>query len=242
MKRLALIVVAVLMGLTGVAAADPPSGGRGPNRACWQRAETLVRTGVEDVVYLDIGADVRQPAPRAFVCYMAPDPPLGSEPFAGVVSAWADPEYGNVGFSCAKRKGWYPVVPCDYNVLTLPAGLRGTTPVDHPYGPWGFHVLGVDVGYAFDSSEATVAVGTPGACARDTCVGSNGVRAGARRGLQYRGAGWRCTADSDGTCTPSDDPVGVTVGEQDDDPTLSIGSLELDLPATCVEASTTVRC
>lgn len=239
MKRLALLAVAVTMGLIGTAEADTPSNGRGQQRACRQRAETLVRTGVEGVVLMDVGADVRQPAPRAFVCYMVPEPPIGSEPFAGVISAWVDPEYGNVGFSCAKRRGWHEAVDCDYNVLTLPA--QATTPVDHPYGPWGLHLLGLDIGYAYDSSQAGASVGTPGACAEQSCVGANGVRAAARRGLQYRANGWRCTAD-DGTCEQAQGPAGVTVGEQEAEPTIAVGALELDVPTACIEASAEVRC
>lgn len=242
MKRLALLAVAVtmgLMGLMGTAEADPPSNGRGPRHGCGARAETVVRTGVEDIVHLEVGSDVRQPAPRVFVCYIVPE--LGNEngPYAGVVSAWADPEYGRVAWSCAKRKDWTGY-RCDYNSVELPA--RGTTPVDHPYGPWGLHLLGLDIGYAYDSSRVGAAVDTPGTCAESTCVGSNGARATARRGLQYRALGWRCTADDEGTCEQADGPAGVTVGEQQAEPTVAVGPLELDVPAACLQASTDVRC
>lgn len=238
MKRLAGLVVAVgVMGLVGTAMAEP-AGSRGAQRGCRQRAETLVRTGVEGHAYLDVGIDTRESL-HGFACYTGPEAMPGDGPFAGVLSVWADPENGVVGYSCAKRKAWTGL-QCDYTAYSLP--VQATTVVEHPYGPWGVSVLGIDFDYAFGTSDDGFEVGPVERCGLEQCVAVSGTGARTHRDLQYRALGWQCTVDHESRCHQADGPAAVAAGEHDPEPTVAVGDLELDLPALCVQASPDVRC
>ena len=238
MKRLATMVgVAGVIGLTGTAMADPSPVSR-QKRPCVQQADAIVRTGVEGLVAAELGADVRKQTLRTFFCYWVNDGLLSDGPFAGVASVWVQPEHGTVGVTCAGRHEWEGV-PCGHNPMTLP--LRATTPVDHPQGPWGFHLLGIDFGYAFDPSTTSVSA-RAGECVAERCVTTDELRAGVRRGFEYRIPGWRCTAGAQGSCVASSGAPGATVGEQDAQPTMTVGGLAVDVPSVCVEAATDPRC
>lgn len=251
MKRLAVIVVAVgMMGFVGTVGAEPGSNGASP-ADCPRKAETLVRAGVEDTAYLHFGFDTRRRAPNAFLCYMVPAVERANGVFAGVVSAWVDPEYGRAGVNCTKRKGWDPPTGCPYYPVHVP-GARGTTPVEHPEGPWMLYLGGINIGYALDDATVSASIGVSQDCNRRLCVdgdgidytgaGAEGGRATVRRGLQYRMPGWECSVEGGGACTRSHEPVGATIGEQHHDPTVAAGPLALEVPAVCVEASADVRC
>jgi hypothetical protein len=239
MKRLACVVGAIgIVSMAGEATAAPSTRDHDP-RACWQRAETIVRGGVEGLVYVEVGADVRQEAPRAFVCYEAPEASTGEGPFGGVISASVDPEYGRVEASCSKRKDWGDL-GCGRRSQSVPA--QATTPVEHPYGPWGVRVLGIDLEYAFDSSLVAASAERGAECTAGKCVSVERTGVKARRGAQYRAMGWRCDVDPQGSCDRSGAPSGATVGEQQSEPTVTVGSLDIDLPSLCVEASAGIRC
>lgn len=239
MKRLAIGVVVVgVLGLIGTAEAEPSAQSRGSNDVCRHQAENVVRTGIEDFLYLEGGNDLRKPAPGVVLCYAAPGLSYGDTMVAGTFSAWVDPRHGRVGYSCAKRKGWVGA-DCKYDSVTVD-DVRGTTPVDNPQGPWALHLFGIDVEYAFGASAANASVDPGQRCHDDRCVGADRVTAESRNGLGYRAGGWQCAGD--GACSRSSGPAAVTVGEQDEAPTLAAGGIALDVPAVCVEASTDVSC